>query len=100
MRRGTRDIAAAPKNGAAADAGETHDGEKERRLADPVAPEHGKAAPVCDLERDGVAISGAHVMQREQGLTHAAPRPDRRRARVRRLRFLAAYPRPGSVLPP
>src|SRR5207245_6502522 len=89
MRGNPRDVAPAPNDGAAADAGEAHDGEEERRLADAVASEHGEAAAVRDIERDavehdGVTITGAHVVEREQRLSHGAPRPDRPRARARR----------------
>src|SRR6267142_3240433 len=44
MRGKARDVAPAPVDGAAADAGEAHDREQERRLADAVAPEQGEAA--------------------------------------------------------
>src|SRR5262249_56513252 len=88
MRGNTRDVAAAPNDGAAADAGEAHDGEKERRLADAVASEQGQAAAVADSERDaveddGIAVTGAHVVDRAQGLSHGAPRRDRPRAPAR-----------------
>src|SRR5262249_60636463 len=58
VRRNTRDVAAAPNDGAATDAGEAHDGEKERRLADAVASEHGKAAAVRHGQREAVAPDG------------------------------------------
>src|SRR5262249_34844664 len=105
MRRNTRDVAAAPNDGAATDTGEAHDGEKERRLTDAVAPEHGKAAAVRHGERDavehdGVAVTGAHVVKREQRLSHGAPHRDRPRARARRRRFPWAYPAAESALRP
>src|SRR4029079_13718191 len=69
MRGEAGDVAAAPGDGAARDAGETRDGEQERRLADAVAPEQGESAAVRDLERDAVqhdrvAVSGTHTVER------------------------------------
>ena len=56
----------APRDRAAPHAGEAHDRQQQRRLADAVAPEHGQAALLGNLERhavehDRVAIAGAHV---------------------------------------
>src|SRR5258705_3507502 len=100
-----RDVAPAPADGAASDAGEAHDREQEGRLADAVTPEQGEAAAQRDLERDavehdGIAITGAHTVQRKQRLSHDAPRRDRPRARAHRRRFPRAYPPPGCALPP
>src|SRR5262245_55815318 len=104
MRRGPRDVAAAPGDRPAADAGEAHNGEKQRRFADAVAAEDGEAAALRNGERDavehdGLAVSGAHILEREQRLSHGASRRDRPRARARRRRFLPACP-PARYVPP
>src|SRR4029453_16280440 len=58
MRGNARDVAPAPEDVAAADAGEAHDREQERRLADAVAPEQGEAAAFQALERDTIEHDG------------------------------------------
>src|SRR5229473_574070 len=102
MRRDPREVATAPGDAAAAHAREAHDREQQRRLADAVAAEQREAAAVRDIERqaiehDGVAVAGAHVLKREQRVSHGASCPDRPRARARRRRSPWACPRPGCV---
>src|SRR5262249_13794420 len=58
MRRNPRDVGAAPDEAAMTDAGEAHDGEEERRLADAVSPKHRKTALLRDVERNAVEDDG------------------------------------------
>ena len=98
-RRG--DLGAAPRDRAAADVRVAHDGQEERGLADPVAPEHRQTASLGEIERhvvehDRLAVAGSHVPQREQRLSHGALRRDRSPARAGRRRSRTACPRRGS----
>ena len=96
------DVAALEQDRAVPHAGMTHDGRKQRRLADPVAAEHGNALARADAQIERVehhrrAIAGAQApdLQRRGLLSHGAGGQDRRRARGYRRRSPHACPRSG-----
>src|SRR6202030_4659555 len=104
VRSEAREITPTPPDAAVTDASVTHDGENERRLADPVTPEHGEAARMRKLERnavehDGLAVARTQIVNSEERLgrrfRHGVFRArDKPRAPAGPRRFPPACPRP------
>src|SRR5262249_18440235 len=109
MRRLAGNIGATPEDAAAAHPGKSHNGEKQRRFADTVAAEHGKAALRREvegyaIEYDSRTIAGAQLIDCKQGMSHCAIRVrdcrDRPREPVDPTRSRLAYPPPKCCRPP